>query len=140
MSRAERGPRRPRIPMGVPRSKLSVQGMEEGYVYRWFNDHGGRIQQATQAGYEFAKDVTAGDTGERNSDIGSKVSQLVGAKEDGSPLRAYLMRIKREWYLEDQTAKQADINETDESIRHGQIGKEHGDGHTYIPSTGIRYG
>lgn len=134
-------PRRERVPMGVPRAKLTVQNKEPGYAYRWINDAPGRIAQAQQAGYEFVTDgqTTTGDTGESNTDLGTQVSAIVGTHEDGSTMRAYLMRIPEQYYREDQAMKQSEIDKIDESVRQGAIGKEHGDGHTYIPDRGIRY-
>lgn len=124
-----------RVPLGTPGMKMSIRdygGQLEGYVPRWINDKGGRIHQALGGGYEpvFKDDrVVAGESGgDRNSDMGSWVSQIVGTKEDGSPLRAYLMKIKREWYDDDQKAKQQQVDAVDEAIRGGRINEKAGDG------------
>lgn len=124
-----------RVPLGTPNMKLTVRdygGQLEGFVPRWINDKGGRVHQALNGGYEpvFKDDrVIAGESGnDRNSDMGSWVSQIVGTKEDGSPLRAYLMKIKREWYEDDQKAKQKQVDAVDEAIRGGRINEKAGDG------------
>lgn len=126
---------RGRVPLGSPTQKLTIRdygGQLDGYVPRWVNDKGARISQALQGGYEpVLKDdrIAAGAAGEdRNSDMGSWVSQIVGTKEDGSPMRAYLMRIKREWYDEDQKAKQKQVDAIDEAIKGGRINEKADDG------------
>lgn len=132
---AEKRESKGRVPLGTPDMKLGIRdygGQLEGFVPRWINDKGGRIHDALTGGYEpvFKDDqVLAGEVGEnRNSDMGSWVSQIVGTQEDGSPMRAYLMKIKREWYEEDQQAKQKRVDAVDEAIRGGRINEKAGDG------------
>jgi len=131
--------RRQRIPIGVPRQKLSVSNEIPGYRLYWFNDYPGRIEAAEAAGYEFVTNqevkindfVTVG-----NADLGSKVKRLVGKNEDGSPLYAYLMKIRLEWFEEDQRELQAQIDRTDSSIRRGTLSPAE---YQYVPSSGITY-
>lgn len=114
---------RARRPMGIPRAKLAIPDMP-GYVGRVINDIPGRLAAAIEGGYEFvsredapnwgADEVTPG-----NSDPGTKVSRVVGTNPDGTPLRGYLMRIRKEWYDEDQDAKMKRVDETADAIRHG---------------------
>lgn len=57
------------------------------------------------------------------------MSQIVGTKEGGEPLRAYLMEIREDWYKEDQAAKTKRTDEIEAQIRrgkdeHGEIGKD----------------
>jgi hypothetical protein len=56
----------------------------------------------------------------RNTDIGDKVRFLVGAGEKGEPMYAYLMKIKEEWWLEDQRQLQEKNDKTDASIKRGK--------------------
>jgi len=134
--------RKRRIPLGAPTQKLSVPQAQDDkeHVYRWINDKPGRLQRAEQAGYEFVEDPTlqvgeGSDNG--NSARDSRVSRLVGRNEKGGEQYAYLMRIKREWYEEDQEAKQEAIDEVDEAIRHGR----HKAGeNSYVPKDGIKMG
>ena len=129
-----------RVPMGGPDLKLEVHDKDEDYVYRWFNDKGSRIQKAKAASYEFVNDSGHVGSGaeDRNSDVGSGVSQIVGTKEDGSALRAHLMRIPRELYEEDQAAKQAPIDEMEDQLFNGgmQENPNLGRGDSYVPSEG----
>lgn len=133
-----------RVPMGVAVLKLDVpQAVNDPeHVYRWINDKPGRIQRARTGGWEFVEDPgmqvgTGSET--RNSQQDSRVSQVVGKNENGTPLVAFLMRIKREWYHEDQETKQASIDEVENTIKGGRYKEGAGDGR-YIPKEGIKIG
>lgn len=123
MSKSERGEdqRKERVPLGVIRKKLSVTAIE-GYVLRWLTDRDGRIQDAEAAGYEFVAYEETGQIGQHNTtpdsqEQGSKVSKRVGTDDHGAPLIAYLMKIKKEWYDEDQAEKQRKIDETERGVK-----------------------
>lgn len=132
--------RKERIPFGVPQSRLTVANQDPNFVYRWVNDDGrGRLDRAVQGGYEFApSETTRVGTGsaDGNSDVGSKVSRVVGTQEGGAGMRAYLMRIPRDLYNEDQAAKQRQVDLIDKAIKRGDAHKS-GDDNRYVPSAGI---
>lgn len=110
--------RRARVPLGSNRQKLAA-GKREGYQRRWVNDTPGRLEMAQEAGYEFvAQDHVANST-----DLGARKSVIVGTREDGQPMRAYLMEIPKDWYDEDQQAKQAACDAVDDAIRRTVPGK-----------------
>ena len=117
---------RTRIPMSVPRAKLTTPELP-GFHCHWVNDYPGRILQASSAGYEFCSQdealITindlAGSALGQGTDLGSRVSLVVGKNEDGSPLRAYLMKIRLEWYKEDQLAGQSQVDKIHEGMRQG---------------------
>ena len=97
------------------RDILSVKGKEPGYFYRIVNDEGDRIEAFKEAGYELvaADDVRIGDKRVNSaSPEGSHAKVSVGGGK-----KAFLMRIKQEWYDEDQAAKQTDINRLEQSMR-----------------------
>lgn len=104
--------------------KLSIGHGIPGYHLYIFNDTPGRIQQAQQSGYEFVTpDEVGGATNnvvDRNTDIGDKVRYLVGTN-DGEPLYAYLMKIKQEWFDEDQKELQKRNDQTDAAIKGGKL-------------------
>jgi len=108
--RGERAPdrkpkgRRRRIPMGTPELKLTAP-KRDGYHRHWFNDHRGRIKRAENSDYTFVYEDR------------ERVSRLVGVKDDGSPMYAFLMEIPEDLYREDQAAKQAPIDEFDRQLR-----------------------
>jgi hypothetical protein len=117
--------KRVRVPFGSHRLKLEVTDEIKGYHLRWFNDQDGRIQRAEEGGYEFVKKdevprLGQGALHQDNTDLNDKVSKVVSR---GEPvIRAYLMKIKQEWYDEDQAAKQRKVDLTDEAMRKGHPG------------------
>jgi len=129
--------RRPsRRPLGVPVSKLTAPE-RKGYVRRWINDEENRIQLALDAGYEHVlnEDLSVAAA---EGDSGSKVNQIVGTKDDGTALVAYLMEIPEDWHEEDQIRKQEIVDETERAIREGNLEGKVGQDGRYIPKTGIK--
>lgn len=97
------------------RNVLTVAGKEPDYEYRIVNDQGDRIQQFIDAGYELvdANSVRVGDKRvDKAAAEGTKAQVSVGKGE-----KAFVMRIRKEWYDEDQAAKQARVNELERSIK-----------------------
>jgi len=103
---------RKRIPMSVPVQKLEAPDIP-GYHLHWFRGEPDRLQRALDGGYEFVDErelkvnavglgTTSTATG--NTDMGSRVSVVSGdgVGRDGQPSRLVLMKIKQEWYEEDQ--------------------------------------
>lgn len=97
------------------RNVLTVVGKEPGYVYRIVNDTGDRIAQFLEADYELveASAVQVGDRRVNNGTAeGTKAQVSVGG---GS--KAFVMRIKEEFYKEDQVAKHAHVNQLEQTIK-----------------------
>ena len=98
------------------RGPQSIAGDKDpNYVYRFVNDTGSRIANFQAAGYEFVedKDMGVGDSRVFDpSDIGSGKRVT---SNDGTV--SYLMRTKKEYYEEDQAAKAAQINETEQAMK-----------------------
>lgn len=98
------------------RGPQSVAGQKDpNFEYRFVNDTGSRISNFQQAGYEFVEDseLVVGDSRVSDpSDIGT--SKRV-TSNDGTI--SYLMRIKKEWYDEDQKAKAAKVAETEAAMK-----------------------
>lgn len=101
-----------RAAFALPDLKLSVPPIP-GYKLYWFRGEPGRLARAERAGYEYVYsnevDVNnfdlAGDAfKDGNTDMGERVSLPAqdGVGEDGQYLRLYLMKIKEEYWLEDQ--------------------------------------
>lgn len=118
-----------RQPIGA-RGRLNVQGKDPEFHYRLVNDSGDRINQFVEAGYEM---VTRADhrIGDNRVDVasseGTHASVSVGVKSNGEPQRGYLMRIKNEWYEEDQKAKLANIQEQENQIKKPKIDGTYGE-------------
>jgi len=120
-----------RIPLGTPTLKLEVRDYAKqlgGYEPRWINADGSRVTSALKGGWEPVYRTGYEVSEEINTDMGTWVSQYVGKDDAGAPLRAYLMKIKKAWYDEDQAAKQRQVDETDDVIRRGQVNQQSGDG------------
>lgn len=131
--------RKKRVPLGIPRQKLTAQ-QRDGYVRRWVVDRPGRLSQAEDGGYTFVTDPLPGasDVTQRDG-IGSRISRVVGTHEDRNPMTAYLMEIKKEWYDEDQKLKGKSVDTTEAALKTGsdQHGSPGEDGR-YIPKEGIK--
>ena len=125
---------RKRIPMSVPVQKLEAPEIP-GYHLHWFNGTPERIQRALDGGYEFVDEREAkinnvslgGDSiASGNTDMGSRVSVVSGTElgRDGQPIRLILMKIKQEWYEEDQRLVEARNDQIAAALRGGMIGAE----------------
>ena len=126
-----------RVPLGVPRAKLSVP-KRPGYVRRWINDDDkGRLHAAKEGGYTHVcdPDLRVGEDGGGSQAPDSRVSRIVGRGEGGKPLRAFLMEIPSELYKEDQASKQSALDEVDRAIRKGRLVPQ-GEEHRYVPDQG----
>jgi hypothetical protein len=125
-------------------AKLTVNNEIPGYKLHIFNDEPGRIQTAIDGGWEFVNPEEVGGVKDSvtsgNTDLGEKVRYLVGASEKGDGLYAYLLKIKQEWWEEDQKELHKRNDRVDEAIRGGVNVKEgtSSDGF-YTPKGGITY-
>lgn len=119
---------RKRIPMGVPVQKLEAPDIP-GYHLHWFTGTPERIQRALDGGYEYvhpdeampnAVGLGSDTTASGNTDMGSQVSVVAGSElgRDGQPVRMILMKIKLEWYEEDQKI----VEERNDLVRDSLLG------------------
>ncbi len=106
------------------RNRLKVRGTDPNYVYRVVNDLDDRVHELLDRGYEFdtSEDIRVGDSFiDENSRLG-KVRMI----SVGGGIKAVLMRIRKDWYEEDQLSKQEVVNKTEAAMRpnsDGQYGK-----------------
>lgn len=111
-----------RTNFGGPRLKLHADPIP-GHHLCWMNDDGLMIPEALDAGYEFVEDDRAqvqnqrDEVAGRGNDLGRKVRRLVGRNESGGPLYAYLMKIKQEFFEDDQRKIAAHAQRVDDAIR-----------------------
>jgi hypothetical protein len=138
--REDKQARRKRIPLGAQRIKGLVSNQDPAYHYHWINDAPGRLGRAVDGGYEHVKKegVKVGTTGDKNTNLGSMVSQYAGRDESGQSYDRYLMRIRKEFYEEDQAEKQALNDNVDRSIRAGKFKLGANPQATYVPKDGIK--
>lgn len=120
-SRAESTGARPakRVPINGFRDKLSVEGCDPNYVYRWVldsNEGGQRIMQCNAAGYEFVtsdQGVTVGQGSVYKSENVGSLIRTPGGNGDF----LYLMRIPKEFHDEDKIAKEKKINDIEDGMK-----------------------
>lgn len=117
-----------RTPVGV-RNVLTVGGKDPAYEYRIVNDTGDRVEQFKSAGYEVvsAKDVTVGD---RRVNAASAEGTAASVSVGGGT-KAVVMRIKKEWYEEDQSRKQESVDQTEASTKADALKGTYGKLETY---------
>jgi len=98
------------------RGPQAISGEKDpNYVYRFVNDTGSRIHNFQAAGYEFVSDVDMKVGDSRVFDPSDNSSNKRVISNDGTT--SYLMRIKKEFYDEDQAAKAALNDETEQAMK-----------------------
>jgi hypothetical protein len=110
----DRANRPTRIPIHESRDRLTVKShIDPAFVYRVVKDKPGRIDTFLAAGYEIVTDaVQVGDKKAATpGQEGSPVKISLGRGEQG-----YLMRIPRDWYEEDQHAKELELQAREEQM------------------------
>lgn len=82
---------------------------DPNYHYHVINDDPGEggLQKAIDRGYEFVRGnaQTVGEGKDASSESGSPIKYFAGIDSMGNPMWQYVMRIRQEWYDEDQAAK-----------------------------------
>jgi hypothetical protein len=108
-------PQRPkRTPIGQ-RQVLSVTGKEPGFQYRFVNDTSERVQTFLDNGWELVeqKDIRIGD-----KRVGNPSPEGTAAKAHvGQGQYAYVLRIRDDWYTEDQAEKQRYVDATEAAMK-----------------------
>ena len=114
MSNAKTEKRVTRRPQHERGPQKIIGDRDPNFEYRFVNDIGGRLQILQEAGYELVKDdsISVGDGRITNTELGSVKSVT---SNDGT--KSYLMRIKKEFYQEDQAAKFARIDEQENAMK-----------------------
>ena len=108
---AQRANRPKRTPLGL-RNVLQA-APREGYVRRYFNDVGDRLARAEAAGYtRVQSNADTSDPSMGPSQLGSGTTKSVGGG-----INAVLMEIPREFYDEDQAAKQRVVDASESGLQ-----------------------
>ena len=119
-----------RIPMSMPTQKLQIPELE-GYHAHWFLAR--NVAKAQAAGYEFVDNeevslnaIGVADNLENsgNTDIGTRVSIIGGTDDRDQPERLYLMKIREEWWQEDQKSLAKRNDQIAQTLRGGLLGAE----------------
>lgn len=109
---------RKRIPLGT-RNVLTAS-KKPGFVRRFVNDIGDRVENFKAAGWRSVEKVPVGDAkiGRANS-MGSSTNPHVGGGQ-----RAVLMELPEEIYKEDRAKSQAKITQVENEIKRTQPGND----------------
>jgi hypothetical protein len=113
---------RPKRTPITSRNVLSVSGKDANYVYRIVNDVGDRIEMFRENGYELVdgKDVKIGD---RRLNSASAEGSKAQVSVDREGTKAFVMRIPKEWYEEDQRQKQLKVDDLEKTIKQDALSK-----------------
>lgn len=97
------------------RNRLTVKGKDPNYEYRIVNDVDDRVNDLLDQDYEFelSEDIRVGDS---RIDDTSKLGK-VRTLSVGGGVKAIVMRKRREWFEEDQQAKQDYVDQTERAMR-----------------------
>jgi len=134
---------RKRIPMWVPLRKLEVPEIA-GFHMHWFLDS--NVARAIQGGYEHVtedevpitqKGVGTDSTISGNTGLGSQISIVAGTGENGQPAHLHLMKIREDWWREDQKV----LEQRNAAILSGIFRGEEiaGSDQTALGDRGVRY-
>lgn len=116
--------RKERIPVNGNRDILTIAEhlKDPNYEYRFVLDIPGRLAKFDQGGWEVVKDDGV-KVGQQAVDSGTRQGSAVTVSRGGQTL--VLMRIPKEWYDEDQKAKQEKVDTVEQAmmreIRAGRI-------------------
>jgi len=114
-TRRQATPKTKRVPVSGNSDILTVQGKDDGFVYRWVNDtDSGRIEMFKAAGYETV-DATDIEVGQSDVHQASNIGKIK-TKNVGQGVTSILMRIDKKFYEEDQRNKEVNITSKVESL------------------------
>ena len=133
---AERQPRRRREDLGPGRRRnLGVsQEKDPNFVYRWVNDTPGRLHALT-VNDDWEVVTNDGIREAKDKAVGTGVERVV----DRRGTKSVLLRKPKHYYVEDKAKEQAEIDETEKSIKRGESRSPEGlsGPAAYVPAGGI---
>ena len=104
---------RPRRTSVGERNRLTIRDRDPGYQYRLVNcnleSDPDRVERFEEMGYEIVPSKVVGRTGDAKVDNPSAVG-AAGQISVGRGDKAIWMRIRKDWYQEDQAEKQREID------------------------------
>jgi hypothetical protein len=102
-----------RTPLTV-RNRLDIKVRDPNYVYRVVNVVDDRVDQLQAQGYEIDPDNNK--VGDKRVDAASSLGSVAEISV-GQGTKAVIMRQHKDYYAEDQAAKQAEIDEREASMK-----------------------
>lgn len=103
-----------RNPVGQ-RNILTVAGKEPGYDYRFVNDEGDRVQEFLDNGWEIVEKKTVRIGDKRVGQAAPEGSAATASVGQGKT--AFVLRIREEWKKEDDVAKQALVDASEQAMK-----------------------
>lgn len=119
--------------LGGLRLQLDLNGLKlEGYHLYWANDEDGYVERLLMEGFDFVTqdELYAGKAAVvPDLDISSCVSKFVkGTRSDGQALRAYVMKIPEDKWLERESVRHRAADIRDNEIRRKAVDPSKADG------------
>lgn len=105
------------LKLAIPEKARQQYGAD--YDFRWFNDTGMRIHQATEV-----------DTWQKVPDV---LPLTVGTDEDRNPIKAYLCIKPKEFVREDKQRKERGLRDMEKGIVGGSTEQSDLNGTSYVP-------
>jgi len=98
------------------RNKIATTKRDPNFIYRVVNSddsrYAGRVEDLKAIGYTMCTEEEMGDeVGVEGSSVGSAIGRPVG-----HGIRGVLMKIPKKFYEEDQSAKQLEVDSTEEGM------------------------
>lgn len=124
-NKVRQGPTRTNIAGVTARNRLAIRGKEPGFVYRIINaDQAGRLEELQERGYEtVTHDMKVGDS--RLDTVAKEGSPQTVALGGGT--KGLVVRIKQEWFDEDQKIKEQRAADMEASIHPDAVEGGYGD-------------
>lgn len=126
-----------KVPEGRPqrqsmtsRNRLKVKSRDPNFHYRIFSDIDDRIEDAKRAGYEIDPDNNSKSMSDMRVDVPSGIGSANIPLGGGR--KGVVMRIRKDWFQDDQKVKQDAINAVENTIK--QTAKEYVRGELEITS------
>lgn len=102
---------------GGMRGRLNVEGKDPAYVYRIVNDVDDRVARMEDRDWEVVTDTEV-SIGARRASLPTPEG-TVRTISVGQGITGVLMRIKKDYYDEDQAAKQAEVDSVEQTMKSG---------------------
>lgn len=97
------------------RNVLTVSGKDPDFEYRVVNDTGDRIAEFMDRDWEV---VTASSVRIGDKRVGNPAAEGTAAQANlGRGMKGYVMKIPKEFYEQDQAAKQAEVMKTEQATK-----------------------
>jgi len=106
---------RPRRQSLSTRNRLDVKDQDPNYHYRIVNDVDDRVSRLQELGYEVAPKETVGAVGSKRVDDASSLGSIKHFSV-GQGTKAIVMRIPKEYAIEDQNVKLDEIAQLERTM------------------------